>query len=524
MDEIEREQMRKYGSILTKYKAVEAPADGAAAAHKPVAAARAAGLVPIPQPEAHARSGDSGRAEWFVRPTYVRPDQTRPFAKLGLSERMVRTLADSGFADAFSVQMTMIPELLRGIRELAPDAKPSYLVNAATGSGKTLAYGVPIVEALQGRVVPQVRALIILPTKPLVQQVRAVVESLARGTSLRVVALRSDRPFREEQALLRAHTPDILLATPGRLVDHIRQSGLVLGQLRFLVIDEADRLLNQSFQEWVDVLMGAIDEDARLRAPLTEAWAAPVQKLIFSATLSRDAGKWASLRIKLPRVYIVGERAGRAAADVTDDFAVPATLAEHTVAVPDPALKPLVLLNLLRQEGVRDHALVFAKSNEAAARLAALLTILDGSLKRPATPYRIGVVTGELDLAQRRRTLASLADGALDLVVCTDFIARGIDISHIKHVVNYDLPLSAREYVHRVGRTARAGNDGAAWTLVANFEKRWYKGLLRQIKRARDQRVASRDVTIWDGDEAVYQRSLAALEKTVKGQPAKAKK
>lgn len=163
----------------------------------------AAGLVPLPQPAVREKKVLAPiKDQWMVEPLYVKPTLSKPFKQLKLSERMIKNLAAMGFEKSFAVQAAVIPALMSDIFEISPDQKQPILVNAATGSGKTLAYGVPIVEALSSRVVPQIRALIILPTRPLMQQVRDVIETLAKGTSLRIMSLRSERAFGDEQALL----------------------------------------------------------------------------------------------------------------------------------------------------------------------------------------------------------------------------------------------------------------------------------------------------------------------------------
>ncbi|KAK9238313.1 P-loop containing nucleoside triphosphate hydrolase protein [Lipomyces kononenkoae] len=479
-----------------------------------------AGLVPLPQRPQVKKDVISTIPEWIAEPEYVKPTFQVPFNRLGLSERMIKSLASMGFDKAFAVQASVIGILSGETSDISPDGTPPVLVNAATGSGKTLAYGIPIVEALAQRVVPQLRALVIVPTRPLIQQVRGVLESLAKGTSLRVFALRSERPFAEEQATLQAFLPDILVATPGRLVDHIRSTqGFTLQHLRYLVIDEADRLLNQSFQDWADVLMESLHAKS---APTYDSlvatrWSYNLQKLVFSATLTRDAGKWASLKIKQPRIIILGDKSKSVSVE-DKDFSVPFTLSEYMIAVSDAQVKPLILHNLLLQESISGHCIIFTRSNEAAARLTALLRILqETSAAEGIKPYKIGLVTGEVETSLRKRTLKEFAEDKIDLIICTDIIARGMDIESLQHVINYDIPISDRDYVHRVGRTARAGRPGSAWSLVLRPEAKWFKATMKKIRRSKQQRIINRDVSVWDGQEELYGNALNILEQQVKG-------
>ncbi|KAK7204397.1 hypothetical protein BZA70DRAFT_280654 [Myxozyma melibiosi] len=481
----------------------------------------AAGLVPLPQPAKKEKKILAPiRDQWMTEPQYVKPTLSKPFKSLLLSDHMVKNLAAMGFEKSFAVQAAVIPALMEDIIDISPDPKKPILVNAATGSGKTLAYGVPIVEALSKRVVPKVRALIILPTRPLVQQVREVIETLARGTGLRVMAFRSERSFSEEQALLRKMTPDIIITNPGRLVDHVRSTAdFSLKNLQYMVIDEADRLLNQSFQEWVDVVIGALQErSSNQESIVADTWTTHTQKLVFSATLTKDAGKWASLKIKQPRIFVVGDKSTTAG---EEEFSVPFTLTEYMVQVPDVLTKPLILLNLLTQESISSDCIIFTRSNETAARLVKLLSMLDRRLRMKADKsleqLTIGLVNGEVDTNKRKKTLKEFAKGEISLIICTDIIARGMDIESVKHVINYDIPISGREYIHRVGRTARAGKEGTAWSLVSRPEAKWFKEMAGKIKRSKTQKLLRREVTVWEGQEEVYETALESLERQVKG-------
>lgn len=464
--------------------------------------------------------------KWMSKPIHIASDIQIPFTSIeGLSPRMQKNLKLQNFVNAFAVQAAVLPPLLAsGAHSLAPDVRADILVNAATGSGKTLAYSIPIIEALAKRVIPKIRALVLLPTKPLIQQVYSVMNGLAKGTSLRVTVLRSERKFKEEQHLVTTMVPDIIITTPGRLVDHIRSTpGFTLANLQYLVVDEADRLLNQSFQEWVDVVMNAIDSTTKNSDSnstlLYENWRRSVQKLIFSATLTRDPEKMANLRIRNPQVYVVGGINADAGVDVNDrmEFMVPDTLTERLVPIKQASLKPLRLMQLLvarpgslkyalekageetagdpqaraqavekqKQEDqeLRSYVLVFVKSNEAAARLSRLLTLLDTEIFHSG--LRIERCSGEVEASQRRKTLAAFEAGQINVLVCTDLIARGIDIAQIKHVINYDLPPGKREYVHRVGRTARAGQPGTAWTFACDYaeHKYFWAGIAERIYR-----------------------------------------
>lgn len=471
----------------------------------------AAELIPLPQPKpvASKKSAISEIPRWMAKPTFISVDSSCSFEEFALSRNTLKNLSNLGFQHAFAVQTKVIGQLMDDFKDgVSPDRKRDVLVNSFTGSGKTLAYSIPVVEALKDRVVPRVRALIIVPTRPLTQQVRGVIESLSKGTSLRTLVLRTDRAFPEEQKLLDSYAPDIIVTTPGRLVDHIQTTpGFDLSSLKYLVIDEADRLLNQSFQEWVSVVMKAIPNKAN---PPQR----PVQKLVFSATLTRDPGKLASLNIgSYSRVFIVGDRP-----DVDLEFTVPDTLTEKVISYKSTTNKPLILLQVLEHFNMIKNTIVFAKSNEAAARLARLLTLMDEEAFNLG--IKVAKCTGEMDVSSRRKCLRQFGLGEIGILVCTDLIARGIDISSVQNVINYDLPVGKREYVHRVGRTARAGASGTAWTLVGGKgEKRHFHDMTSSIFRNNEiEELDSRelvDPSQRQEQEQGYEKALSQLEEEV---------
>lgn len=472
-------------------------------------------LVPLPQPELKRNKKNQKSSQplpWMNEPIYVSPDTTVSFKELGcLSERVVNNLKVHGYESTFAIQAKVIPEIISHSLKISPDPLPDILVNSYTGSGKTLAYGVPIVENLSDRVVPRLRALIIVPTKPLIQQVRGVMEELSRGTRLSSMVLKTERPFKEEQRAVIQNKPDIIITTPGRLVDHIRQTELfTLKYLKYLVIDEADRLLNQSFQEWVNVVISALEE-AIPKSPSSEKWYRPPQKLVFSATLTRDPGKLASLQINSnSKVFVVGnERDTESVANY--EFSLPRTLKEYMVPARSLASKPLRLMQLLTQHDMKLKTMVFTKSNESAARLARLASLLDEKMfHRNLTIERC---SGEMSLDLRRKTLRLFSQGTIGILVCTDLIARGIDITTVQNVINYDLPNSEREYVHRVGRTARAGHDGSAWSLVCGQgDRRYFNSFSKKIFRESEVMLEKLPADNGEVDDDSYKSSLEQLQ------------
>ncbi|PGH03192.1 hypothetical protein GX51_04227 [Blastomyces parvus] len=567
------------------------------------------GLEPLPQPAPAPADIEaptySTLPSWLSQPFAATTSLQRSFAQLGLKNNLASTLQKRGYTKAFPIQAAVLELLGNGEHHHLGD----LCISAATGSGKTLAYALPLVAGIEPFPLPILRGLVVVPTRELVKQARDACELCATGTGLRIGTALGTASLKEEQALLikhdqlyapstsrienshqmtadawasfnfqeyiteaeRSHSAfpshvatsspniDILICTPGRLVDHIRSTkGFGLEHLEWLVIDEADRLLNESFQEWVDVVIPALERhrvdgtgrSGRFLHNLGWQICKPrLQKIILSATMTRDIAKLNSLRLQNPKL-VVSETAGISDAvpppsegngDVThkDDhaFSLPSTLREVFVPVGDAADKPLYLLTLLlshfklegghvtnlqRQRsssitsdsssnssssslsdisssdessdlsynssdtGSSDEsgvpadsykpivastpsALVFTKSSESASRLARLLALM-----HPPFANRVGTLTKSSKSSTSRKTLSAYRNGKLSIIIATDRASRGLDLPSLTHVVSYDIPTSLTSYIHRVGRTARAGRSGSAWTLVAHREGRWF--------------------------------------------------
>ncbi|CAN3357470.1 ATP-dependent RNA helicase Dbp6p [Diutina catenulata] len=470
-------------------------------------------LAPMPQPalprDKKLSAGKvANNLDWLTKAQYIDPTSTKPFTELGLSKNTLDNLESLGFDSGFSVQVAVLEHFNTKRRRIPrPDSQGDLLVNAATGSGKTLAYCLPIIESLQTRVVPRVRAIILVPTKPLINQVRQTISVLTKGTPLKVMALKSERSIREEgQKLLHNH-PDIVVATPGRLVEHLESGALDVSDLRFLIIDEADRLLNQSFQNWASILSAAITTHVNVATTFATA----CQKMVFSATLTTDAGKLSVLNFERPHLLVVNDTKEL----VNEMFSIPPTLHEVRVHLGSAKLgvKPLALAQYLLSRNKTEHTLVFCKSNDASLRLAKLLELL---ISRLATPVVVSYINSTNNKAQQRKqVLDNFSQGKTGILVTTDLFARGIDLSSIQTVVNYDLPNSAREYVHRVGRTARANQSGEAVTFTfGKGELKWFNQLTDSVSRRGTIDVY--EVSFTKEQEGVYSECYAELRALVK--------
>ncbi|KZT17993.1 DEAD-domain-containing protein [Neolentinus lepideus HHB14362 ss-1] len=466
--------------------------------------------------------------------------------KTGLSDRMKKRLGEVGVTELFAVQTALLPFLLpkdssNRALYMPYDPPRDVCVSAPTGSGKTLAYVLPIVEILSTRVVTRLRALIVLPTRDLVTQVRETFEAVGKGRGLKIGTSTGHHSFvREQSQLIAEKSPelrggsskvDILICTPGRLMDHLHGTpNFSLQHLRFLVIDEADRLLAQSFQDWLAEVLSVIrpppapvpflrpfslddrDDLSPCNLPFPDAVApshltpdiatelderkeASCQKLLFSATLTSDPGKLKALGLRDPKYFVVRSSTEGEEGVAMDKFTMPATLREHMI-VCEASKKPLMLLYLIHQRGVT-NALVFTKSAESAARLVKLVEFFeDAWAQRDGRKMVVRAYSSDLAPGERKTILEKFKRGGVNMIVASDLISRGIDISSVAHVVSYDVPVDMRKYIHRVGRTARAGRGDDAWTLVEEQEARYFKSVLNgadHLGRVKRVKVAERD-------------------------------
>lgn len=476
-------------------------------------------LVPLPQPalprdrKLSSVSTHTKNLDWLTKPQYASPLDKKAFTDFKLSSFMIKNLEKMGFTEAFSVQISVLNMMLPEIeaQKLKPDRVGDILVNASTGSGKTLAYLIPIIESLYRRVVPRVRAIILVPTKPLINQVKSTLLQLSSGTNLQIAALKNDVSINDEKDLLTKSVPDIIVSTPGRLVEHLLNDSINLSSLQYLIIDEADRLLNQSFQNWSNVLLDKIDSQINI----AEVWKLSVQKLVFSATLTTDAGKLSSLKFYNPRLIIVNDSKQL----VNEIFTVPVTLSEFKIhlGVAKNSLKPLILTKFLISTNKLSNVLIFTKSNESSIRLTELLTSL---LQKLSINLKIAFINSTNNRTSiRSKILKQFSNQEVNILITTDLIARGIDVASITDVINYDLPNSSREYVHRVGRTARANQVGYAYSFCfGKGENSWFNKLAHEVSRSKEVENVDLNVKelISDRDEEIYQQALHELQQQAK--------
>ena len=358
------------------------------------------------------------------------------FSQLGLSPTTCASLARLGYTIPTPIQTKAIPVVLTGV---------DLLARAQTGTGKTAAFGLPMIQRLTaqgaaaGRVKP--RALVLVPTRELALQVSQTLSGYAASTRLRVVAIYGGVGMGGQMQALRRGT-DIVVATPGRLIDHMQRKTVDLSGIDVLTLDEADRMLDMGFQPALKRILPALPRQR--------------QTLLFSATLE-DAVVRLSAEFTRDAARV----------DVSTGQVVAATV-KHQVHHVSTERKRDLLSHILTEH--TEQALVFCKTKRGANRVG------DDLEQRGVSA---GVIHGNKSQSARNRALSDFKTGRVRVLVATDIAARGLDIARLPLVVNFDLPLVAEDYVHRVGRTGRAGLDGRAVSLVSGADA----GLLREIER-----------------------------------------
>ena len=359
------------------------------------------------------------------------------FDMLGLAPALNKALQTAGLTEPTPIQNRAIPLALQG---------HDILGLAQTGTGKTLAFGLPLVDTLlaqPGKPAPKTaKSLILAPTRELVNQIAEALRTLTRDTKLRVVTVVGGQSIGKQINLL-ARGTDILVATPGRLIDLMDRGAVDLGEVRHLVLDEADQMLDLGFIHALRRIAPALNPDR--------------QTMLFSATMPKQMEELSRAYLTNPQRVQVAPP-GKTADKITQSV--------HFVAKPAKAAK----LREILSADLDAQTLVFARTKHGAEKLMKGL-VADG--------YNAASIHGNKSQGQRDRAIKAFRDGTVTVLVATDVAARGIDIPGVAYVVNYDLPEVADSYVHRIGRTARAGREGEAIAFCAPEEY----DLLRQIQK-----------------------------------------
>jgi len=371
-------------------------------------------------------------------------DQSPGFAALGLDPRLVDALAALGYEEPTPVQREAIPPLLAG---------RDVLGQAATGTGKTAAFALPLLHLVTPDAEPRARtaALILVPTRELAMQVAEAVHKYGKSLGVCALPIYGGASMENQLRMLKRGV-DVVVATPGRALDHIRRKTLRLDAVKVVVLDEADEMLDMGFAEDLEAILQETPEER--------------QTALFSATLPPRIAQLAEKHLKDPvRVRI-------------DREVVPAGSAPRVRQVAYIVGRAHKIATLGRVLDVENptSAIVFCRTRTEVDELAESLN---------GRGYRAEALHGGLSQEQRDRVMKKFRANSADLLIATDVAARGLDVQHVSHVVNYDVPSAAEAYVHRIGRTGRAGREGVAITLAEPREHR----LLRNIEHQTKQRI-----------------------------------
>ncbi|MDE2401291.1 MAG: DEAD/DEAH box helicase [Burkholderiales bacterium] len=378
-------------------------------------------------------------------PTSEPAGEDRPcFDTLPLDPKLLRAIVTQGYATMTPIQSKAIPLVLEG---------RDVMGAAQTGTGKTAAFSIPLLQKMLKHENPSasparhpVRAIVLAPTRELAVQVAANVKAYAKQTNLRVAVVFGGMNMKEQTIELKAGV-EVLIATPGRLIDHIEAKNCNLGQVEYVVLDEADRMLDIGFLPDLQRILSYLPKQR--------------QTLLFSATFSPEIKKLAQSYLQDP-ILVETARPNETATNVEQRF--------YRTTDDD---KRAVIRQILRERGIT-QSIVFVNSKLGAARLAR-------SFERDG--LRTSALHGDKSQDERLKALEAFKRGEVDLLVATDVAARGLDIAALPAVFNFDIPFGAEDYVHRIGRTGRAGASGLAVSLVTSSDARLMADIEKLIKK-----------------------------------------
>ena len=345
------------------------------------------------------------------------------FKEIGINPRILHGTEDLGFSTLFPIQEQAIPPLMEG---------KDVIGQSHTGSGKTAAFGIPLISKMEEND-RHVQALVLTPTRELAVQVAKDINAYAKYTEIRALAVYGGESIENQLSRLR-NFPRVIVATPGRLIDHLRRGSIRLSALKFVVLDEADRMLDMGFIEDVEYIME--------NAPID------IQTALFSATMPREILSLSDRYMRNPvQILLSKDEVGLEAID-------------QLYLMVDEQYKFDALCKILTKQAV-NQALIFCDTKWKTGTLAEELQKVG---------YQALPIHGDLTQRQRDNAMMLFRNGKIDILVATDVASRGLDIRGISHVINFDVPRDPLSYFHRIGRTARAGKDGIAITLISQKE------------------------------------------------------
>ena len=346
------------------------------------------------------------------------------FDLLSVRPEVKRSLKEVGYKSMFPIQEQAIPALLEG---------KDVIGQAHTGSGKTAAFAIPIIERVD-QTKPYVQALVVVPTRELALQVTDEFNKLARYLNMKAYSIYGGQSITPQIERLHKRPPQIVVATPGRLIDHMERGTIDLQDVRFIVLDEADRMLDMGFIDDIDYIMKQLPSGS--------------QTALFSATMPKEIMRLSQKYMNHPVNVLID----------SDELSVDEI--DQSYAIVDERTKFTALIEYVRKSHI-SSGIVFCATKIKTQRLAERLQ---------AQGFRAMPIHGDLSQNRREHAMHNFREGRVELLVATDVAARGIDVPAVGHVINYDVPQDPLTYFHRIGRTARAGRAGKAISLVSNSE------------------------------------------------------
>jgi ATP-dependent RNA helicase DeaD len=375
----------------------------------------------------------------YIRKIYkVKRKMTKTFEELGLSAQLTKALAENRFKAPFPIQETAIPLILQG---------KDVVGQAHTGTGKTAAFGLPILQQIKPG--GPVQVLILAPTRELAVQVTEEINRFAKYTGIKAVTIYGGQSINLQLDKLRRGV-QIVVATPGRLIDHIKQGSIILDDVRFVVLDEADRMLDMGFIDDIKFILFYVNEDR--------------QTCLFSATMPPEILRLAEEYMRQNKIEHVR---------LNEEEITLETIDQSYLVVEEREKFKHLMDFIRRNQNTKSQTIVFAATKQRADRLA---------YKLRQEGFSAVTIHGDLSQKQRDNAMHKFKRGAEDILVATDIAARGIDVPAIGNVINYDVPEDPNVYFHRIGRTARAGGEGKAISLVSNDRISDFERILAQTK------------------------------------------
>src|SRR5215204_5746528 len=374
----------------------------------------------------------------FCRLTLRVKKLIKTFQELGIDVETTKALKENGYEDPFPIQQEAIPLMLKGI---------DVIGQAHTGTGKTAAFALPILTKIKRR--GPIQALILVPTRELAVQVTAEINKFAKYTGIRTVSIYGGQSIGIQYDQLRRGV-QILVATPGRLIDHIKQGSIDLENVKFVVLDEADRMLDMGFIDDIKFILFYVNEDR--------------QTCLFSATMPPEILRLADEYMRQNKIEHVR---------LNEEEITLETIDQSYLVVEEREKFKHLMDFIRRNQNAKSQTIVFAATKQRADRLA---------YKLRQEGFSAVTIHGDLSQKQRDNAMHKFKRGAEDILVATDIAARGIDVPAIGNVINYDVPEDPNIYFHRIGRTARAGGEGKAISLVSNDRISDFERILAQTK------------------------------------------